>query len=160
LAGSNSSPGRDIGAKTGASPRERALVGPETAQAIAAFLPHPLPVSVRVSDRSKGVSLRFLPERGLEVVTPPGVPSDYLVAAVGQRREWLARVCERLAAEGGLPTGIAPPRPERLVLTAFARQWRVDYLPREREGCLLTVRGPESVVVSGRCGTWRPCPGC
>ena len=149
MAGSNSSPGRDIGAKAGASLRKRALDGPETAQAIAAFLPHPLPVSVRVSDRSKGVSLRFLPERGLEVVTPPGVPSEYLVAAVGQRREWLARVCERLAAEGGLPTGIAPPRPEWLVLTAFARQWRVDYLPREYEGCQLTVRGPESVVVSG-----------
>lgn len=149
MAGSNSSPDREIGRNGHTCPEEGDQHGPETARAIAAFLPHPLPVSVRVSARTKGVSLRFLPERGLEVVTPPGVPSDYLVRAVGQRRDWLARVCERLVAEGCLPTGIAPQRPAWLVLTAFSRQWRVDYLPRERERCLLSVRGPEAVVVSG-----------
>ena len=120
-----------------------------TAQAIAAFLPRPIPVVVRTSGRVRGISLRFVPERGLEVVTAPGIPADTLIQAVGQRREWLVRVCERLAAEGNLPGGAPAPRPARLVLTAFAREYRVDYLARDRSGCLLSVRGPDAVVISG-----------
>ena len=150
MAKPNSSPGRHIGRQTGPEPLAIPLDGEATARAIAAFLPRPFPVRVRVSARARGVSLRFVPERGLEVVTPAGVPAEYLVRAVGLRREWLARVCERLAAEGALPHQ-APPsiRPDRLVLTAFSRQWRVEYLPRERAGCLLAVRGPQALVVSG-----------
>jgi predicted metal-dependent hydrolase len=123
--------------------------GLETARAIAAFLPHPVPVVVRTSGRVRGVSLRFLPEQGLEVVTAPGIPADRLIQAVGQRREWMARVCERLAAEGALPGGPPAPRPKRLVLTAFHQEFRVDYLAKKQSGCLLMVRGPDAVMVSG-----------
>jgi len=121
----------------------------EIARAIAAFLPRPVPVVVRTSRRVRGVSLRFLPEKGLEVVTAPGIPAVTLIRAVSQRRDWLVRVCERLAAEGALPGSRPEANPDRLVLTAFAREWRVGYVARDRPDCLLTVRGPDAVVVSG-----------
>jgi len=121
----------------------------ETARAIAALLPRPVPVAVRTSSRVQGISLRFLPEKGLEVVTAPGIPAPTLIKAVGQRQAWLVKVCERLAAEGALP-GILPERkPERLVLTAFRQEWRVAYVLRNRPDCRLTVRGPDAVLVSG-----------
>lgn len=129
---------------TGAATEHR-----ETARAIAALLPRPVPVAVRTSSRVQGVSLRFLPEKGLEVVTAPGIPADTLVKAVGQRREWLVRVCERLAAEGALPGILPEARPDWLVLTAFRRQWRIDYVARNRPDCRLTERGPAAVLVSG-----------
>jgi predicted metal-dependent hydrolase len=118
-------------------------------QAIAALLPRPVPVVVRVSARVRGVTLRFRAGQGLEVTAGPGVPADWLLAAVTKRREWLILVCERLAAEGGLPGETPALRPERLVLTAFGRQWRISYVARDRPECLLTVRGPEALVVSG-----------
>lgn len=123
--------------------------GPDLAGAIAALLPRPVPVTVCVRPRMRGVTLRFVPGRGLVVSTGPGVPADWMLSAVAKRREWLTLVCERLAAEGALPDETPVPRPERLVLTAFNRQWRVGYVARERSGCLLTVRGPGAVVVSG-----------
>lgn len=130
---------------------QRVCPVPDTtlADAIAALLPHPVPVTVRVRANMRGVTLRFVPGRGLLVSTGPGVPTDWMLSAVARRRDWLATVCERLAAEGGLPGTVAVPRPERLVLTAFDRQWRVDYVRRDHPGCLLTVRGPGAVVVSG-----------
>lgn len=144
MASANSSPGRQF-----AGPTDPALTAPETAEAIAALLPRRLPVAIRVSRRLRGVSLRFLPDRGLEVATAPNVSAGWLVEAVSQRRDWLVRVCERLAAEGRLPGQRPVPRPDRLVLTAFGREWRVDYLPRPLPGCRLTQRGPGAVLVTG-----------
>jgi predicted metal-dependent hydrolase len=125
----------------------------ETAQLLAERLPRKLPVSVRISNRAKGVVLRLLPGRGLEVVAPAGIGAALLVQAVDSRREWIAAVCDRLAAEGGLPDqGIRAPRPQRLVLSAFNRQWRLSYLAKDRAGCAISVRGPNALVVSGAVG--------
>lgn len=122
----------------------------ETARLLGERLPPALPVSVRVSPRAKGIVLRMLPGRGLEVVTPAGVPAQFLAQAVEARRGWISRMFRRLAAEGGVP-GEAPalPRPQRLLLTAFDRQWRLTYLAKDRPGCLLAARGPGELVVSG-----------
>ncbi len=110
-------------------------------------MPSPVPVSVRLSARARGVLLRFLPDKGLEVVAPPGLPAHVLAQAVESRREWIEAVGSRLAAEGSLAGGA--PRPERLVLTAFGRQWRLTYLFRDRAGCAVQMRGPGEAVVSG-----------
>jgi predicted metal-dependent hydrolase len=150
LAPSNSSPDGGIDRRARGGPILEAMpTGPDLARAIATLLPHPVPVTVRENPRVRGVTLRFMPGHGLEVTAGPGVPADWLLAAVTRRRDWLVRVCERLAAEGGLPDATPVPRPERLVLTAFAREWRVHYVARDRAGCLLSVRGPGAVVVSG-----------
>ena len=122
----------------------------EAARLVGERLPRAVPVAVRQSARARGIVLRLLPGRGLEIVTPPGVPAALLLQAVESRRDWIATACDRLAAEGGLPgEGPVAPRPERVVLTAFARQWRVAYLAKTRPGCLLTVRGPGEVTVAG-----------
>lgn len=121
----------------------------ETIRAIAALLPQAVPVTIRVSGRVRGVSLRFVPDKGLEVVTAPGIPADILVTAVTRRREWLERVCRRLASEGFLPGQLVCPNPHWIVLSAFGREWRVDYAPRVKSGCVLTVRGPQALLVSG-----------
>jgi hypothetical protein len=122
----------------------------ETARLLGERLPRRIPVMVRVSARAKGIVLRLLPGRGLDVVAPVGVGAGFLVQAVDARREWIAVMCDRLAAEGGMP-GERPdaPRPTRLVLTAFDRQWRLSYLAKDRAGCVVSVRGPQDLVVSG-----------
>jgi predicted metal-dependent hydrolase len=129
---------------------KKLLDAAETARQLGQRLPRPIPVSVRVSARARGIVLRLLPGRGLEVVAPAGVPASLLFQAVETRREWIAAMCDRLAAEGGLP-GDAPEalRPDRLVLTAFARQWRLTYLAKDRPGCLLSARGPGELTVAG-----------
>lgn len=113
-------------------------------------LPRRLPVRIRISARARGILLRLTPDRGLEVVTPAGVDPGLLFQAVDIRREWIAMMCDRLAAEGGLP-GERPdaPRPDRLVLTAFDRQWRLSYLAKARTGCAIVTRGPRELVVAG-----------
>lgn len=122
----------------------------ETARLIGLGLPASLPVSVRVSARARGIVLRMLPGSGLEVVTPAGIAPGLLLQAVESRREWIARVYGRLAAEGGF-SGRATdaPRPHRLVLTAFSREWGLRYLPKDRPGCAVLSRGPGELVVSG-----------
>lgn len=122
-----------------------------TAVRLAQRLPRPMPVAVRVSARAKNVVLRMLPGRGLEVVAPAGVEAHLLVQAIDARREWIAAVFDRLAAEG-VVVGPAPDfvRPTRLVLTAFGREWGVSYAAREStSGCTLLARGPGQVAVTG-----------
>ena len=130
--------------------RQRPFDAAETARLMGLGLPPALPVSVRVSARARGIVLRMLPGRGLEVVSPPGVAQAFLLQAVEARREWISRTFSRLAAEGGFsPRPAATVRPQRLVLTAFSRQWRLDYLGKDRQGCAVTSRGPGELVVSG-----------
>lgn len=113
-------------------------------------LPRPMPVTVRENARAKNVVLRLLPGQGLVITTPVGLPPSRLAEAVGARSDWIAAAWDRLAAEGRPPEpGQTFLRPESIVLTAFDRQWAVAYAARERDGCLLTVRGPESLLVSG-----------
>ncbi|MEA4856243.1 MAG: SprT family zinc-dependent metalloprotease [Solidesulfovibrio sp.] len=122
----------------------------ETARLIALGLPPALPVSVRVSARARGIVLRMLPGSGLEVVSPAGVAPAFLLQAVESRRDWIARVFGRLCAEGGFSGRAAEvPRPGRLVLTAFSREWELRYLAKDRPGCAVTARGPGALVVSG-----------
>lgn len=113
-------------------------------------LPRQLPVRIRISARARGIVLRLTPDRGLEVVAPPGVGPGLLLQAVDTRHEWIAAMADRLAAEGGI-AGQRPdvPRPDRLVLTAFERQWRLSYLAKDRPGCAVAPRGPGELVVTG-----------
>lgn len=131
--------------------RNNGVDAAETARLLALRMPAALPVSVRVSSRAKGIVLRMLPGRGLEVVTPDGVGAGLLLQAVEARRDWILRVADRLAAEGGLPGEgpEIPSRPDWLILTAFGRQWRLSYLARDREDCLVETRGPGELVVRG-----------
>ncbi|MHC1790373.1 M48 family metallopeptidase [Solidesulfovibrio sp.] len=140
--------GRD---KIAAARQKPALDAAAVAAGLAQRLPRPMPVAVRVSGRAKNVVLRMLPGRGLEVVAPAGVGAHTLAQAVDARREWIAAVFDRLAAEG-VTVGPAAPgiRPTRLVLTAFGREWGVSYAAREGVGgCTLLVRGPGQVAVTG-----------
>ena len=134
-----------------ASARQKPLFDPEVvAAALARRLPRDLPVAVRVSGRAKNVVLRMLPGRGLEVVAPAGVGARALEQAIDARREWIAAVCDKLAAEGLVARpSLTFSRPTRLVLTAFNREWGVSYAARELDGCRLTVRGPGEVAVAG-----------
>ncbi len=122
----------------------------EAARLLGGRLPRDVPVSIRLSARARGIVLRLVPERGLEVVVPPGIATEWLFRAVEARRDWIAAMCDRLAAEGGLP-GRRPeaPRPERLVLTASGRQWRLAYLAKAGAGCAVTTRGPGELIVTG-----------
>jgi len=121
-----------------------------TARLLGERLPRRIPVAVRVSVRARGIVLRLLPGRGLEVVAPEGVGPAHLIQAVEARLDWIAAACDRLAAEGELPgSGATPPRPSQLVMTAFSRQWRISYLDKDRPGCAATVRGPDALVLSG-----------
>ncbi len=116
----------------------------------AARLPRPMPVAVRENARAKNVVLRLIPGQGLVVTMPVGLPPARLAEAIGARSEWIAATWDRLAAEGRPPEpGLTAPRPENIVLTAFGRQWDVAYAARDRDGCLLTARGPRSLLVSG-----------
>jgi predicted metal-dependent hydrolase len=158
LAQSNTSPGSittSRGAR-GKSPKRvftPAFDTSEAARLLAERVPRKLPVFVRISNRAKGIVLRLQPGRGLEVVAPAGIGVALLCQAVDARREWIAAVCDRLAAEGGLPgQELRVPRPQRLVLSAFDRQWRLSYLAKDRGGCTISVRGPDALVVSGAVG--------
>ena len=128
----------------------RGMDAAEAARLLASRLPAALPVSVRVSRRARGIVLRMLPGRGLEVVTPDGVGAGLLLQAVEARQEWIERAARRMADEGGLPgEGPVAPRPSLLVLTAFSRQWRLSYLARDAAKCSVSAYRPGEVIVSG-----------
>lgn len=116
----------------------------------AARLPRLMPVAVRENARAKNVVLRLIPGQGLVITAPVGLPPGRLAEAVGAKSAWIAATWDRLAAEGIPPQpGATAARPEKIVLTAFDRQWDVAYAARHRDGCLLTARGPQSLLVSG-----------
>jgi predicted metal-dependent hydrolase len=109
-----------------------------------------MPVTVRENARAKNVVLRLVPGRGLVITSPAGLPPARLAEAVSARRDWIAATWDRLCAEGLPPEpGLTAARPEKIVLTAFGREWAVSYAARDRPGCVLSVRGPAAVSVVG-----------
>ncbi|MDD3610588.1 MAG: SprT family zinc-dependent metalloprotease [Halothiobacillaceae bacterium] len=81
----------------------------------------------RISARARHVRLTLCARRGLEVVTPPGVPAEALHALVRARADWVARHLPKI--EQGLRERQRPhsPRPESLVLPALEAQWRLEW---------------------------------
>ncbi len=115
-----------------------------TARLLAAALELPVPVSVRVSRRARGVVLRMLPARGLEVVAPEGFDPELLPLALESRRAWIEDAAARLAALGELPGMVPVLLPRRIVLTAFGLEYRVDFLERPglgRAACRIREMG-------------------
>lgn len=132
------------------------------AAAAAARLPRLYAVAVRENARAKNVVLRLIPGQGLVITAPVGLPPSRLAEAVGARSDEDRR---RLGPAGrrGPPArpGLPPLRPEKLVLTAFDRQWDVAYAARDRAGCLLTVcAGRSRSWCPARWTTWPPWPAC
>ncbi|QLA18868.1 M48 family metallopeptidase [Desulfolutivibrio sulfoxidireducens] len=123
----------------------------------ASLLDVPVPVSVRVSRRARGIVLRMLPDRGLEVVAPEGFDPALLPLAVESRRAWIEDAVARLAAMGELPGMVPVTLPRRVVLTAFGLEYGVDYLERPglgqaRAACLIREMGGGRLAVTMRPG--------
>lgn len=121
----------------------------EAGSFVAAWLGLPIAVRVRESARAKNVLLRVSLERGLEIVCPAGYDYGFLPAAVAGRREWIERTVARLWDVGGLVHPGGEEAPERVVLTAFSREFAVRYVAGARGGCRVADRGPGEIVVSG-----------
>jgi predicted metal-dependent hydrolase len=146
-AGKKNSPGKK--ARCAATPLDAAAA----ARLLAAMLDVPTPVSVRISRRASGVILRMLPGTGLEIVVPAGCSLDLLPLAVESRRAWIEDAAARLAASGELPGMLPVALPQRVVLTAFGLEYRVEYVSRRgtqaaRPGAVVREMGPGRLAVA------------
>lgn len=84
---------------------------------------------VRESKRAKRMTIKVVPNRGVEVVVPPHVGPRRVEAFVSANREWIA------AAKQALATDCAQADlnlPHRIELEALQRSWQVVYKPATR----------------------------
>ena len=117
---------------------------------LSAWLDLPVPVRVRQNARAKRVILRVTPERGLEITAPATFDLSGLRYAVQEKQAWIERTVTGMLEDGRLPGSVETPRPQRLVLTAFSREYAVRYLDTGREGgCAALERGPGEILVKG-----------
>lgn len=109
-----------------------------------------IPYRIRVSRRSRRVRLTLTPREGLVMVTPPGVPRDWLVGLANEWRGWVGKQLEQFGIEepGQLDTSPAA-IPDRIVLPALGETWHV--LQRYAPGSTARVRqtGEGTLSLSG-----------
>ncbi len=89
----------------------------------------PPPHTTRVSRRARRVSLRFHPEKGLEIVSPSRLTAAHVAELLDTHRAWIERhlPLRRVWPPGQLPLSIALP--------AIEQDWRVEHVaqaPRAR----------------------------
>ena len=87
------------------------------------------------------------PRLGLVVTVPKGFDRARLPGLLERRRDWIDAVRERQTElRREVDPALLGPCPQRVVLPAVERQWRIDYRPGS--GRRLTLRhGPERLVV-------------
>lgn len=107
--------------------------------------------SVRISRRSRRLSLRVFPGGRVEVVVPPGTGLPAIERFVARHREWAVRRAREfalLAPAGGQRC------PERIELALSGQRWAVEFEPArratvlDRAGGVLQVRAPDDTARS------------
>ena len=109
------------------------------------------PFVVRESKRARRMTIKVVPNRGVEVVVPPHVGPRRVEAFVSANREWIAAAREALATDCAQADCSLP---DRIELPAIGRRWQVVYRPEGRasvsqRGDILYV--PASVSDEDRC---------
>jgi predicted metal-dependent hydrolase len=108
-------------------------------------------LTVRESLRAKRLILQLVPPHTLELVVPRGTRPKIVEAFVREHRDWIERARRELSesAANSQP-------PERIVLAAIGRRWRIEYRPgastRSRwamAGDVLVLRGADPAYRDG-----------
>lgn len=105
---------------------------------------------IRVSARSRNVSLRVTPEHGLEIVVPPGYDPVSVPSLIRRKERWIRAALERVEsyrASFGLDT--AWRLPPQIALPAMGLAWEV--IARATHAARATVRetGAATLLISG-----------
>ena len=87
------------------------------------------PFVVRESKRARRMTIKVVPNRGVEVVVPPHVGPRRVEEFVSANREWIAAASEALATDCAQADCSLP---ERIELPAIDRAWQVVYKPAAR----------------------------
>jgi hypothetical protein len=107
-----------------------------------------LPLTVKEHPRARRVLVKLVPNKGLEVVTPPGFNPRFLPAILDEKRYWIERTRDRLTKEGRDLSGRPPALPDAMDYKAVGRVVRLGYLDRPgpvkllENGARLQVSGP------------------
>lgn len=106
-----------------------------------------LPLIVKVHPRARRVLVKLVPNRGLEVVTPPGFDPARVPGVLESKRPWIERTRDRLTAEGRDLSGRPPELPETLEYRAAGRSLLLHYLDRAGPAGLME-NGPRLQVAA------------
>ena len=107
-----------------------------------------LPLTVKEHPRARRILVKMVPNKGLEVVTPPGFNPRLLPSILDEKRSWIERTRDRFLKEGRDLSGKPFPLPDSLDYRAVDRVVRIDYLDRPgpvklaENGVRLHVSGP------------------
>lgn len=94
----------------------------------------PPPYTLRHSAKAKGVLLRVLPHKGLEVVLPIKrriLPPDEIRDTLNTHRRWIEKTLRRLAIQPISPLHSEIALPTVLECPAISKQWEILYIPKE-----------------------------
>lgn len=89
-----------------------------------------LPLAVKVHPRARRVLVKIIPNKGLEVVTPPGFDQQHVPTILKEKRPWIERTRDRLQAAGHDLSGELPELPDRMDYRAVDRVIQLGYLDR------------------------------
>jgi predicted metal-dependent hydrolase len=106
------------------------------------------PYSVRESSKAKRVTLKILPARGLEVVTPRGFPRTKVQEIVTAHQSWIHKVFTKFS-EAGIPSEAAPALPASIDLQAIGKIFAVTYTRRNAEAFRLVPSGHSQLDLIG-----------
>ncbi|PHQ79840.1 MAG: hypothetical protein COB66_06025 [Coxiella sp. (in: Bacteria)] len=119
--------------------------------------PWPPAFLIRYSRRAKHISMRILPEEGLEVVLPEGRTEREAFDFLDEHRDWIIKHGDALHPEN-LEFGVNRyALPERINLRCIKRIFRVQYRQRSISKVLLHQPKPTLLIFEGRIKDFRCC---
>lgn len=109
----------------------------------------PPPFLIRYSKRAKRVSMRLLPEEGLEVVLPVGTPESEAERFIHEHRHWILKHGSDFEDEALVLGYDREKLPKRLHLRCIRQLYRVRYIQRQTQTVVLKVNKPRELVFIG-----------
>jgi predicted metal-dependent hydrolase len=101
--------------------------------------------TVRVSGRTRRLSVRVYPGGRVEVVVPPGASPAAVQKFIGTHRQWIHRRIEDLSTAAAVDDG----RPASIKLPAIGRHYAAEYEHAGADTARVRVAGENVLVVSG-----------
>lgn len=112
---------------------------------------------IRYSKRAKRMSMRILPDEGLEVVVPEGRTEQDAIDFIEQNRGWIERHAEDLDPEN-LEFGVNRyMHPKKIQLRCINQTYSVTYRKKSRSRVRLRQTKPRHLVFEGRIKDFRSC---
>lgn len=102
--------------------------------------------TIRESKRVKHVKLQMTPQRGLEVVVPPGFDRRRIPEIVRQKQAWIAKIQHRIQAQQTYLEA-EPDFPTQMNLRALEQTWDIKYQAEPGEELYVRTETKTNTVI-------------